>query len=247
MKKIIGFIDYFPNESGFLTPIYSTTEDEYYLEKHIDEQLSKVFLDDNFKDYINYVVNFKKVKNKELSIITLKSNISISDLSQRIFAFKFNKNFIIVGNRESVCSGILAGIGTMDNRLVIYNEIIKFISRANINIELKLKELLNVYNIKKYYNYIEQEFISIYDSKNKIMFKEMDSIYDRKLILSCSEVADASLEKIAFRNFDKDSVDKKSSKKSYKDIFSNEISRIFNFVKIYNQKEEKQINIKKYT
>lgn len=152
MKKIVAFIDYFHGESGFVTPVYMNDDINYYIEKWIDQKVDKYILDDRFREQLK---NFTNGKSNliNISFIPVLVDLLIPETNELLFAFKFNRDFIIVGDRKSVAENILYGIGTIDNKLSIFNEIKNFIEKSNIkNVNEYLTELLYIYDNKNYFN-----------------------------------------------------------------------------------------------
>lgn len=169
MKNIVAFIDNFPGESSFVIPVYWDYENNYYVEKFINEELIKHSLDDKFNEKFD---NIKKGKEKSDNkfLILAKDHLTISEENIRLYAFKFNRDFIIIGDRKNISENILYGIGTIDNNLLIYNEIKNFIFKTGINNpRTYLDEVLTTY-----YNRNEIDKIKKYESEdNNYLYHSM--------------------------------------------------------------------------
>lgn len=159
MNKLIGFIDYFPGESGFVTPVFSDFNENFYIEKNIHNQVNVFYLDDNFQQVIVRHIKQQVKLIEDLSFILIKKPILNDESSDFLYAFKFTKDLIFYGDRESVSKKILLGIGTIDDRLTIYNELVRFVSKTEIKVDKMIAILLANYTLEKYFEYQNKTFL----------------------------------------------------------------------------------------
>lgn len=239
MRRIIAFIDFFPRESGFVTPIFADGEDDnFYIEKLINGEKRRYILDEQFRDSIvNY--NEKKEKENYFILVDTNSHLEVPEFNSLLYAFKFNSDFVIIGDRLSVATKILYGIGTMDDRLSLHKEIKSFVEKTEkCDFKKHLTKAIEQYKENRYldnYYYIKEDVddflqhsgwsldsIMDFDSESKEKMIGSTILRNKKTFESSDE------RKIIFRK----SGNVKEENLSKVHDFKNELRRINSFMKL---------------
>ncbi|MBU1019584.1 MAG: hypothetical protein KJ847_00100 [Firmicutes bacterium] len=238
MKKIIHFIDYFPGENSFVIPVFSDDNKQNYVQI-VDESSNIKMVNLIMESSITEYSKEKKTNMKERKIQAyehiLIENISY-DRTERISAFKFNTDLILIGKTDALLEKIVSYIGTMSGSFAMFDEIIAIILRRNSDLNVIAKNIRRSLEMYKEYNYID---FSIDQLKNlKVDYSNQNDV---QVIKNRRELTELDPISIMFRKI------YRSSKMSKSINFDDEIERIENFKDILIKEIMKREDLLNFT
>jgi hypothetical protein len=137
MMTLIGFIDYYPGDSGFIIPIFHK-DNRSFIQKCVKGTILNVDYNVNNEIYDSTNEQQNKTTMNKDEFFKMQDKILVEE-SKIYYAFKFNRDLISIGSKEEISKSIIYGLGTMKNNLGLHDELRRFFNDNNIDISsLKL-------------------------------------------------------------------------------------------------------------
>lgn len=171
MMLLIGFIDYFPGDSGFIIPVFRKGQHSF-IQKWIKGEVHHVDYNVDKETYQSTNEQLNKTTIIEDVFFKMQDKILIED-DKMYYAFKFNRDLISIGSKEEISNSVFFGLGTLKNNLGLHNELRRFINENNIDI-LSLKSKIDSKNTNNNKLAMEYAKYLFYSKNNQFSLIDLD-------------------------------------------------------------------------